>query len=460
MSFKRQIDLDLGPGRNAFAHTSNYRRSVRRLAEAALVAGMIWLLWEPVAALFYRGELTAPVKRTDLIISISGDGTIESARRIDLKNRARGSRNVRQIVPDGSYVRKGDLLVRLDSTLLEEAIAGEHATLTKVEAAVLRAQKRWEAARIAVDEYRDGKFVQQQLVLSRDVLLAKQGLANAEHSLLKVQIMHRMGFISRAHVDALELAEEKAEGELASAKTKKDVLEQFTREKVLADLSSKRDSAAAQLRSDEAILQKATAKITRLEQDVKNCAIYAPQDGMVIYASGPATRNQPAYQVDQGATLRQYQTVLHLVDPDRLQVKMFVAQNKLGQLQRGQRAQFKVLGEMLAGHVASIADRPEPSPPLNGNLKQFAVVIAIDSGRDGLKPGMSAQVEVFVQHKTNTLVIPLLCLIDDGTRPHVRVKKRGRVVSRQVILGIANDACVEVLGGLNEGEQVLFNRSG
>jgi HlyD family secretion protein len=457
MSFKRQVKPSLGPGGNVFAHSLHHRWA-RRLVEAALVAGMLWLLWEPILAFFYRGALTAPVKRTDLVISISGDGTIESAHKLDIKNLARGSRNVRQIVPDGSYVRKGDLLVRLDSTLLDEAIAGERAALTKVEAAVLRAQKNWEAARIAVEEYRDGKFVQQQLVLSRDILLAKQGLANAEHSLMNVQIMHRMGFISRAHVDAMELAAEKAEGELASAKTKKDVLEQFTRAKVLADLSSKRDSAAAQLKSDEAILQRAAAKITRLEQDVQNCAIFASQDGMVIYASGPATRNQPAYQVDQGATLRQYQTVLHLVDPDQLQVRMLVAQSKLGQLQRGQRAQFKVLGEMLPGHVASIADRPEPSTPGSGNLKQHAVVIAFDGGREGLKPGMSAQVEIFIQHKKDTLVIPLLCLIDDGAEPRVRVKKRGRVVTRHVVLGIANDASVEVVGGLNEGEQVLFNR--
>ncbi|HEX5446444.1 MAG TPA: biotin/lipoyl-binding protein, partial [Pirellulales bacterium] len=105
-----------------------------------MLTGALWLLYSAISAHYRRGPLAIEVKRADLIVLVSGEGVVESADNLDLQNPVPGRRNILAIVPDGSYVRKGDLLLRLDSASLEEAIAAERASLSQAEAAVVRAK--------------------------------------------------------------------------------------------------------------------------------------------------------------------------------------------------------------------------------------------------------------------------------------------------------------------------------
>ena len=452
-------------------------RSIRRRWRArfiggALLGGGLWLLWIMISAHYRRGPLAFEVKRADLVVSVSGDGVVESADNLDLQNPVPGRRNILRIVPDGSYVRKGDLVLQLDSTSLDEAIAAERVALSAAAAAVVRTRKNWQAARIAVDEYQNGIYLRQRLDLSRHILTAEQRLASVEHSLLKIQIMFRKGWVSPPHVEAMESAVEKEQANVAAAKHKRDVLDQLTRAKVTAELAGKRDSAAARLKSAEAIVQTRTAKIARLTEDVQHCAMRAPRDGMVVYARDLGAVNPPAPQagqgaiyqgaIDQGAPVHQSQTLVRLADPGRMLVKMLFPRSKLGELRRGQRAHVRVLGQELRGEVASVADQPEAATSPLSNLRQYAVSIALDDialddrGKRW-KPGLSAEVEILIQQAADALVIPALCVVDEPGRPYVRVKTRGGLATREVKLGLANDALVAVLEGLNEGEMVLLN---
>lgn len=458
------------------------RRMVRRrwrlrLIGGALTAGTCWVVYGGILAFYDRGALTVAVKCDDLVVSVCCDGAVESADNLAIKNLVPGWRNILQIVPDGSCVRKGDPLLRLDSTSLEEAITAERRALAKAEAATRRTKQTWEAARIAVDEYDKGIYVRRRLDLSRHILEAERRLASVEHSLLQIQIMFRRGFVSPPHVEAMEAAVEKEQSNLAAANLKRDVLDNLTRVKVLAELSSTRDAAAARWEAEQAVLRTKSANIARLVQDVNRCTMRAPRDGMVIYAGDiaaahrqtlraewdalePAAQHQVAVDqgaVYQGAAVRHSQTLVHLADLGQLQVKALVAHGKLSELRRGQRACVTVLDRELRGSLVSIADRPEKATLRGDNLKQYAVVIALDGGGERLKPGMTAEVEILIDHHTDALVVPMLCVVDEQGKSVVRVKKRGGVAMREVKLGLANDALVEVLEGLSEGEQVLLN---
>lgn len=426
-----------------------------------MIAGAVWCIYIAVSVFVHRGAIAVAVKRGDLVISVSGDGAVESGMNLDIKCRVRGSIGILDVVPDGSRVRKGDLLVRLDSTPLEDTIAAEKLVLARCEAAVDRAKKNLRAAEIAIEEYREGTYVEQRLRIEREILTAQQGLAGAQRSLLESQIMFRRAFASRLHVEAREYAVELAENNLAAAKLKRDVLDAFTRAKMLKELTSKRDTIAARLKSDESALRHHADKLRQLEEDLRNCVIRAPRDGMAVYPSGTVAGrsgvNQLAAAVYPGALVRQHQPLMCLADLDLMQVKLLVAENKLGRLRRGQRARLKVLGQELPGEVASIADRPDATVMAGNSTKRYAVGIALDDDGERLKPGMTAEVEIVVQRNENVLMIPLLCVIEERGNPRVRVKKLGRLELRDVMLGIANDAFVEVIDGVKEGELVLLN---
>ena len=437
------------------------RQWAARAIGGALLVAMIWVAYGAILPFFQRGPLAAPVKRADLVVSVAGNGTIESGKSLDIKCRVHGWSSILEIVPDGSYVRKGDLLLQLGENSLRDAIAGEKVALTSAQAAAIRAKKNCEAAKIAIEEYRNGTYVQQRLQLSRAITQGQQKLGSAESSRLQIEIMFRKGFVSEFHLQAAERVVEKAQSELAMAKNRRDILDEFTRVKMLADLTAKHAAAAARLSSAEGIVRTEAAKLERLQEDLSYCVIRAPQDGMVIYANRTARAqngtNQQVPEIYQGARVRQFQTLLQLADLGRMQVKMVVPEHQLRQLRRGQQAYLKVLDQELQGEVAFIDDWPEAALPTDNGLKQFAVVIAIEGGREPLKPGMSAEVEIVVRRKQNTLMIPVICVIDEGSKSRVWVKQRRGATPRKVMLGITNDTWIEVIDGLAEDEFVLLS---
>ena len=439
---------------------SGPRRAAARATGVVLLAGAIWGVSSAISAFFYRGPLAVPVKRAELVLTISGQGVVESGDRLDVRCRVRGWRNILEIVPEGSYVRQGDVVVRLGAVSLENALKAERVTLAKAEASAAAAKKSYEAADLAIIEYREGTYVQERQKLARVILLTEQKLKSTERALVEMKILHRQSFVPRSHVDALELAVDKAKSELLLAETKKTVLEGFTRKKTLAELTAQRDAAAVQLRSTEVVIQTQASKIAKLEDDLRNCVIRAPRDGMVLYAEdaapGQDATNDAGPAIYPGARVRQFQTLVQLAGLRRMQVKMLVPEDKRRQLRRGQRAHISVLDREYYGQVAAIGERPERSALPVDALKRYAVIIAID-GDEPMKLGKTADVEILVNHKPDALVVPVLCVLDERGRSRVLLKERGQVQSRAVMLGITDDYMIEVVDGLRENDLVLLN---
>ena len=62
------------------------------------------------------------------------------------------------------------------------------------------------------------------------------------------------------------------------------------------------------------------------------------------------------------------------------------------------RARIRILDRELQGTLAGIANQPEPSGWWSGNIKEYATTVRIDGNPDGLRPGMTAECEILVDH--------------------------------------------------------------
>jgi Cu(I)/Ag(I) efflux system membrane fusion protein len=95
-------------------------------------------------------------------------------------------------------------------------------------------------------------------------------------------------------------------------------------------------------------------------------------------------------------------------------------------------------------------------PTLNAETRTVPVRIELANPRQLFKPAMFAQVELQVGSAKPVLTVPDSAVIDTGTRRMVLVQRaEGRFEPREVKLGARSDALVEVLQGLQEGEQVV-----
>lgn len=413
--------------------------------------------------------LTAPVQRGDLLVTVTEDGNLESAVNIDVKCEVAGGTSILWIIEDGKEVKKGEKLVEFDSSALEEQINQQRITFEKARAAKIQAEKDYAAAKLAVDEYLEGTYVQQLQDQEAQITIGLENLRSAENTLEHAERMFRKGYISALDLESQRFAVQRAQLDLDSAKTAQNVLEKYTKVKTVQDLESKRDSSEAQMRSEGASFDLEESRLKRLEGQLEHCIVTAPADGMAVYANEQRGRfggsSQP--QIEEGAMVRERQTILRLPDLSKMQVKVNVHESKIEMLGLAWKkamaagnnlpARIQIQNRMLDGALSNIANQPEPTSFFSGNVKEYATTVSIEGTPEGLRPGMTAKCEILVDDLHDVLKIPVAAVVELNEGYFAWVKTRTGLERRPLVLGATNDQFVEVKDGIKEGDLLVLN---
>ena len=404
-----------------------------------------------------RNELTRKVGRGDLLITITASGNIESSSNVDVKCEVAGGSTILWLVPDGTSVNEGDEVVRLDSSIIEEQVSQQEIAYQKAQALKIEAEKLFSAAKIAVQEYSEGAYLQALQTAEANIVVALENLRSAENLYQHAQRMARKGYVTNLDRESRKFAVEKATLDLSRSRLDRDVLEKFTKPKTEEDLVSKRDTAEAKMKAEEASFDLEESKLRRLQTQLSKCVIKAPQSGMVIYANEPGgQRGQQAVQIEEGASVRERQLIIRVPDLSKMQSKIPVHESKVDQLRAGMRANLKVQDREFQGYVASVANQPEPNPFLS-TVKEYATIVKIDGESSGLRPGMTAVVEILVAERKNVLSVPVEAVVEQSGHTYCWVLSGGKHQRRQVLLGMSNNVEIEVRDGLAEGDVVILN---
>lgn len=427
------------------------------LVTAALGAWRLAGIW--LAAPVNKHILTHRVASGDLLVTITEDGNLESASNIDVKCQVAGGSTILSIVPDGTLVHKGDELARLDSSAIEEQVNQQKIICEKALAMKIQAEKEFAAARIAVQEYLEGTYVKELQAIEAQITIAMENLRSSENTLQHTERMARRGYVTPLQLDAQRFAVERARLDLRTAELAKDVLERFTKRKMLEDLESARDTAEARMRSEQTAYELEEARLERLKAQLANCVIYAPQDGMVVYANERSSRfgGSSGAMIEEGAGVRDRQSIVRLPDLSQMQVKVTVHESKVESLELGMRAQVNIQGRRFTGVVTSVANQPEPTSFFSANVKEYAAVVRIDGDQTDLRPGMTAQVEILVASLKNVLSVPVQAVVEQGGKFFCWVMADDQPQQRPVVLGLSNSKVIEIKDGLVEGELVVLN---
>jgi len=400
---------------------------------------------------------THTVKRENLLISVTEDGNLESASNIDVKCEIPGGSTILWIVPDGTQVKEGEKIVELDSATIDEQLEAQKGVYEKALAAKIKSTEDAAAAEIAVREYAEGTYIQELQLAESNITLAMEDLRSAQNVLDHTKRMARKGFTTPLQVEADEFAVKRAELQLGTYQTAKKVLEKFTREKTLRALQATRDAAQAAARSEEATMKLEKAKLDRLESYLEKCVITAPQSGMLVYYKERSRFGSSSSNIEEGAPVRERQVIAQIPKLTEMQANVPVHESKVEQIKPGMRAHLKVLEKEFQGTVSSIANQPESKSFFQASVKEYPTVVRVDGDASGLRPGMTAEVEILIADLRDVLTIPVSAVIPTRGAYHCYVQTPQGPVKRQLLLGMTNDKLVEVQDGVAEGDEVILN---
>lgn len=455
-----------GVENQASPSTGQHRREQRRrgvwlkrAAAMVVVVGVLAAIATSLLKLFAAEEtadfLTHTIARGDLLVSVSEEGSLESASNIEIKCRVKGGGTIVWIVEDGTEVAPGDELIRFDTSVIEENVSQQQIACETARAALVQSQSDLAVARIAVTEYVEGTYVSELKTAESNVALSRAHVAASENIVEHSRRMFRHGYQSQLDVTTNEITLQQAQLQLEVDLAKLDALQRFTRAKMVEELNAAVKAAEANVASDQAKLDLESSRLAREQLQLENCVVLAETSGMVLYSTGMPWDDTPSYDV--GATVAEQQTLLIIPDLTCMQVKIGIHESKIQRVRPGMPARVEFRGESLDGEVVSVASVTEPTGWWNGNKVAYDTTISMETRGDDLKPGMSAAVEVFIARHENVLKVPVAAVAQIGPEFYCWVQADGRTERRTLQLGDSNDQFIVVNGGLSEGDEVVLN---
>ena len=407
-----------------------------------------------------QAPTTVEVTRGDVEKTVSAPGKTVNTHQTVLSMDVNG-RLTDISVAAGDHVTKGQQLATLDSTNLRATADKAYASFLTAQATYSQtvqepSQTEVASARSALASAQAAYSDLFKPPSDSKVAGLKAALLDAEATLKRAQAAYDIAYqIHPAGIGGAPegLALEKATNYYNAAKATYDAaFEQPSAGDVQAARASIASAQAnlASLSPTTQTIELAKAKLDQerlawqqAEADARKTTLVAPSNGIVTEV-----------KVNLGDTVQAGEEVLMLTDPDGMEAQSTVAEEDLPYVKLGQSVQvfFDALPEVeLTGTVRSIVPvRTADTHPL------YPVYITIDQLPAGLAPGMTVDGAIVISKASNVLRLPR-ALVQAGASDtaQVEVWANGQRETRTVKVGLRGDTYVEILSGLQEGDQVV-----
>ncbi|MBX3422546.1 MAG: biotin/lipoyl-binding protein [Pirellulaceae bacterium] len=390
-------------------------------------------------------------------------GEIESSSNIDVINevKSRGSTGtaILWVIEEGAFVKKGDKLIELDSSALEDELKRQRITVSSAEAQVISSQATVRTNEIALQEYLNGTYQSERKAILSEIAVAEQQLRNAELNLDSARRLAAKGMLKGLQIEAEEFSVSNARNVLESAQARLSVLDNLTKEKNRVQLESDIESARAKLSSDQNVLSEEQSKQNEIEDQIRKCNIKSPSDGIVVYYNQRSGRGGSEFIVEPGAIVRERQAIIRLPDPTKMQVKALINESRVVRISAGMPAKIRVsaFSQELLARVLRVNKYAEPGSWFSSSVKQYAAYLEILDPPEAIRTGMSAEVRIFVEQLPDALQIPVHGIYEYRDHHFCLVKRGQQWETREIQIGATNEKMVTILAGLAEKDEVALN---
>jgi len=412
------------------------------------------------------------VKRGLFVLDTVERGEVESFDNeevtCEVKASSGNSMRILTVVPEGSFVKKGDLIVQLDSAALEQELVEQKIKCNSEEAEMITAKNTFEAAKISLKEYEQGTFEQEEQESQSAIFIAEETLRRAKEYLAYSERLSARGYVTPQQLDGDRFALEKARTELDAAKTKLRVLQEFTKPKQLLSLKSDIRSAEADWESEKSSYELELNELEELKVEIDKCAILSPLDGQIIYANVASSRSSKEFIVEDGAEVREGQTIVRIPKSGQMQVEAKINESRVTDVSIGLPATVRVSAfgdQELEAEVTHVNEYPEATSWYSSQTKEYKTEIRILEEVEGLRPGLTAEVTIHVSREEDAILVPVQSIYERGRRTWCMRQKPnttgGSITDQweavEVTIKSNNDKYVTIEKGINEDDVLAMN---
>jgi len=354
-------------------------------------------------------------------ITLHADGELQAAEATPIKPPP-GSRNPRTIewlVPDNSWVSKGQIVARFDASLAQRGVQDVGIELSKVDIQVLAKQRELER------------------------LLGELG--------------NELDLVDIEKVMADEFS---FENELAYSRY--EIIDAM-RDKELLDyrsghLEGKKDTYRDREGAEEAVLNAARKTQESKYQEHKslldNSEVRAPHDGFFVYE-----KSWFGQKLDVGSTVFPGNKIATIPNLEKMEAVLHVLETEAIGITEGQSAQVIIDAypdKPLSGKVSHVSATASPIAR-DIPVKFFTVTVALnEADPEWIKPESLVSAVIAIDRIENTIFIPNQAIFSDGSGDWVFVRKGGGLIRQDIQLGLRGANRSQILSGLETDAEIAL----
>ncbi len=376
-----------------------------------------------------RTVTVAKVETTMVERTIEASGTVAAYEEVPVMSQATGLQIIEILADRGDYVRRGQVLARLNNKMLEAQMLEAQGAVAQVEArlAELRAGSRVEEiaqARARVNS------------AESEVVEAQSDLDLVQKRVKRNQELQTEGAITRDRLDEILNQERVAESNLTGAKARLAEAQQALTQ---LELGTRPET----IRQAEAELIQARGRLQSIRAQLEDTAIVSPVDGII------ATRTAQLGKITSNS-----ESLFSIIENGRLELRLKVPETLIGRIATDKKVRMTVDGDR---HQELLGTVREIDPTIDGNSRLATVKVDLPS-QTNLKPGMFLRAKIITATAQGT-TIPMAALLPQSDNRAIAfvLQADNTVKSQSVELGeIISDQKVEILQGLALGDRIVL----
>lgn len=480
----------------------------------ALIAASATLLAacaRPGASTDATVQRTAVLEPGTLTATVSATGNIEPEAEIKLSFQQPGT--VAEVfLEEGSAVKKGDVIAKLDTTDLELALAQAEASLEQAKGQLEQAKTAVEnaqaaeiiaganfsrtvqgarpaevtAARAALDAAQANLDKLRAGPTESDLGAAEAGLRNAEAALRQAQGAYDRAFAANpaaisASPAALQL--EQATNNYNSAKAQFDKVAlgadaaqikaaeqqvQAARASLDKVVSPARqfdfDQAGAQVKQAELQLRNAETQVRSAENQIRLAEIQVKQAQRRLdqaQLTSPIDGFVATLNARVGETVAAQPPAATVVDTSNYHIDITVDEIDIAKIKEGQAVNV-TLDSLPGVTVTGAVNRISPTSKTVNGVVSYDVRVGVSQADADLRSGMTANASIVLDQRDGVLLAPNWAVRRDRNTGKTFLSLQGAnqaVTEVEVVTGLRNDSFSEILSGAQAGDVVVAPRT-
>lgn len=367
-----------------------------------------------------EGIPTFKVSTGDFVVSVTESGEIRAKNSVSISApRIRGNLKIIYLIPEGTYVKPGDVVARFDpteaQTKLKEAEAEQEISLSK-----------------------------------KEKLLAnhKSAMAQMESQLKSAELSFEL---SKLNLDQMRFEAEAKQQEALLQHKKNELSFEQTKQ----EYESKKIIQQSELNEMEIELKQKQNELDRAKRDMELMALTTSAEGLVVYSENWSNDGRKFGVGDQpwpGAT------IMNLPDLSAMESVTNVNEVDVSKIKKGQTVIVKLdafQDSSFSGTITSVASLGRKKDN-NSNIKVFEILVEVVGKSDILRPGMTTSNKIIIDEIPGVISVPLEAVFEKNNQTFTYVMDGSSFDEREVELGTRGEDFVVIANGLEDGDVIAL----